>query len=261
MFSSNNILLFMLAILPVFVYSFLIYTAVPSRLISLRRSRKYIVAGFISPMIVVAFHYMFPNFGEMSPFPTVADFALSAFIQVALIEEAAKYLTFEWTSSQRRSASFDLPVATMFYAMLSSAGFALMENVQYLMGLGQQVLAPRAITAVALHMMCGVIMGYFLAKSISIKIPHENPINPIQDLENDMTRFKKFMMKMVGVGCAALMHGFYDLNLFLPFNVYDKVGTMFTLLAGIAICSLMFKELIAESVQLRKTNYNKDGEK
>ncbi len=254
---ENNIFSLLMAILPVFLYSFLVYYMVPKNFLSQRRARRYIVTGMISPMIVFAFHYSFP----FLDLPLVSDnqvitFGYSAFFQVAIIEEVAKFLTFWWVFSQRKSAIHDLPIATMYYCMMASAGFAVVENISYLMNYGDQVLFTRAVSAIVLHMITGLIMGYYIQMGFSkIMMSEKYSIKEIFKMN-----FHKWRHIIFGITMATIVHGIYDLNLFLPLNIYAELFLFVILFFSLFLGKFMISEGIRLSKNLRGKNFNKDLE-
>ena len=247
-----------MAILPVFLYSFLVYYMVPERYLSQRRAKMYVVVGLISPTLVYVFNYIFPTWGTqiMSNNP-ITVFGFQSFFQVALIEESAKFLTFWWLFSQRKNAIHDLPIAVMYYSMMSSAGFALLENITYLMNFGDQVLFARAITAILTHLVCGIMMGYYLQFAICFK---KVLVEKYTVFEKTKIRLHKIKYTIMGIGMATIFHGIYDFNLFLPFNAYADIFVFIIIFLGLFIGKFMISDAVRLSKELRMNNYKKDLE-
>jgi RsiW-degrading membrane proteinase PrsW (M82 family) len=86
---------------------------------------------------------------------------------VVLIEELTKFITYLWVTSHRKNSSHDYPIATLFYCMMSAAGFSIVENIYYLINWGEGVLFIRSITAIIMHLNCGIINHYFVNTSVS----------------------------------------------------------------------------------------------
>lgn len=265
MLISSELWVLILAVLPIILYSYLVYVLVPKNFISIKRSRRYLVAGFLSPMLIFLFYFLFPNWGDSQSSNIMFSLLILAFVQVGLLEETTKYLTFLWVSKERTSEKYDLPIATMFYSMMSSVGFAITENFFYLIqeqrriksletlfpfnsvDISEQLIniaQSRSLTAVIAHMICGVIMGYFLAKAHKIK--YENPDKKI----------KKSQMVLYGIGTAALFHGIYDYNLFLEDNAYQVTFVIVILLFGLSIGRFIINDLIKESIVYKNKKQN-----
>ena len=257
MLEENNILAFLMAILPVLIYSFMVYYVIPPTFIGNRRIRMYLVAGLLSPTLVYFFHFLFPYWSRPAPGSVVFSTAYDAIIQTSLVEEVAKLLTFFWVSSQRRNEKQDLPIATAYYAIMSASGFALIENVHYLMNFGDGVLFVRGITAIILHMVCGLIMGYFIAKSKMMPTSEEWRYNK----KYDSKKLHQHLKIATGIILAIIVHGLYDLNLMLPDNTYSGMTLVIILSFGLTIGYFMVKELIRDSIEIRRTNMGVDIEK
>jgi RsiW-degrading membrane proteinase PrsW (M82 family) len=80
---------------------------------------------------------------------------------VAFEEEGAKYLLLRRRT--RRSAEFNCRYDGVVYAVFVSLGFALAENVGYVMSYGFRTALIRAVTAIPGHACFGVFMGAFYA--------------------------------------------------------------------------------------------------
>lgn len=84
-----------------------------------------------------------------------------AFVAVAVVEEGFKFLCLYliiW-----KSREFDQHYDGIVYAVFVSLGFALIENIFYVLDAGLGVAVMRAILSVPGHGMFGVVMGYFFA--------------------------------------------------------------------------------------------------
>ncbi len=139
---------------------------------------------------------------------------IHTFIYIGLMEEGSKFL-FAVLVPYRRPA-FNEPYDGITYAVMVSLGFATFENILYVSSGGIQVALLRMFTAVPAHVTFGVIMGYFLG----------------------LAKFKNnsFALKMVGLGGAAALHGFYDFSLFsagqYPLMI---LGAVLSLVLGLAL--------------------------
>ena len=91
---------------------------------------------------------------------------LSNFIVVALSEEGFKLLLLRWRTW--RSPNFNCQFDGVVYAVFVALGFALWENISYVLMYGLSTALVRAVTAVPGHACFGVFMGvwYGLAKRL-----------------------------------------------------------------------------------------------
>lgn len=282
MLAQNNILLFLMAVLPAIIYAFILYYCIPKNMVSISRSRRYLVTGFLSVMLIHLFYFLFPEWGERQSDNVFIAYFVFAFIQVGLLEEFTKYLTFQWVSSERHSEKNDLPIAIMFYSMMSAAGFAMVENVSYLINLRDELINKvygylsqgvtmdpfqiqsfltsemtsmafvRAYSAVVMHMICGLIMGYFLWKSHEEK--YSIRITKDEEFITDQPEFKRWYYIGCGILSAALIHGAYDMNLMLPNNEWVDYFCYVNLFTGLIISGFIIKTLIRKSKEIRKAN-------
>ena len=96
----------------------------------------------------------------------------NAFIVAALCEETCKYVLLRLGSW--RNKHFDYRFDGIVYGVSVAVGFALLENVLYVMDGGLEVALMRGVMAVPLHAFCGVFMGiyYGAAKRYSIEGQH-----------------------------------------------------------------------------------------
>ncbi|MCR5090241.1 MAG: PrsW family intramembrane metalloprotease [Oscillospiraceae bacterium] len=125
---------------------------------------------------------------------TTAYNVLLYFVVVGLAEESSKYLLMKrrtW-SSQEFNCQYDGVV----YAVFVSLGFALWENISYVLHYGFSTALVRAVTAIPGHACFGVFMGVFygLARSYAF----------LGDQE------KSRLFRVLAVLVPMLLHGAYD---------------------------------------------------
>ena len=94
--------------------------------------------------------------------------ALFFFLVVGPAEEGFKYAVLRWRTW--RHPAFDCQYDGVVYAVFVSLGFALWENIGYVLMFGMQTAIARALTAVPGHACFGVFMGawYGIAKRYSL---------------------------------------------------------------------------------------------
>ena len=141
---------------------------------------------------------------------TVAFALFMAFPCAALCEELCKYILLRLGSWRNRN--FDYRFDGIVYGVCVAVGFALLENVMYVMEGGFYTALMRGVLAVPLHAFCGVFMGvyYGSAKRCSIEGQHGKAAT-----ETFKALFIPFMI-----------HGIYDALAFM-----GEYGTTFVLLA------------------------------
>lgn len=96
----------------------------------------------------------------MMPSALIRSF-YDAFFLAAIPEELAKWLIFYWLI--RKAKDFDQYYDGILYAIFISMGFAMLENVLYVMKGGMSVAVVRAVLSVPGHMLFAIPMGYYLS--------------------------------------------------------------------------------------------------
>ncbi|MBQ3356691.1 MAG: PrsW family intramembrane metalloprotease [Oscillospiraceae bacterium] len=113
---------------------------------------------------------------------------------VAFSEEGAKY--FMLKRSTWRTPAFNCQYDGVVYAVFVSLGFALWENISYVMAYGVSTAIVRAVTAIPGHACFGVFMGVFYGAAKK----HDNRKN--------QSASKAF--RVLSVLIPAIGHGAYD---------------------------------------------------
>ncbi len=268
MLLTDTIWLVILAVVPIIIYSAIVYFSIPPRFVGKKRSRRYLISGLFAPCLISLYYFLFPNLSSEPASYSFLTLFIFCIIQIGCLEELSKFIMFKWVSYERPSEKNDLPIAIIFYSMMTSVGFAITENISYLINwkykllsapyMNEQILTSalssmtvsRSLYAVVAHMVCGIIMGYFLAKAHLLKIQFAN-------LNSKLITIKKIFYIICGIGCASLYHGIYDLNLHLPDNQWVFYFHALNIIFGLVLSKFMVKEMICQSEQL----VNKSREK
>ncbi len=124
---------------------------------------------------------------------------------VGFAEEGFKFLLLKWRTW--KSPSFNCQFDGVVYAVFVSLGFALWENIDYVVMYGLNAAMLRAVTAIPGHACFGVFMGawYGLAKS------HER---------HGHARYSQICLRL-SLLCPVVLHGIYDF-----IAVSDRPGTL-----------------------------------
>jgi RsiW-degrading membrane proteinase PrsW (M82 family) len=144
-----------------------------------------------------------------------------AFLVVGMAEEMCKFFFLRMYAFPKKD--FNEPFDGIVYSIMISMGFATIENVMYVAfeGLGTAVL--RMFTAVPLHAVCAIIMGYFVGKAKFARFPLRNMI--------------------LGCGIAVFIHGLYDFFLFQQEMTELAVLSFVALGASVGISFLAISRL------------------
>ena len=116
------------------------------------------------------------------------------FVVVAFSEEGAKY--FMMNRRTWNSPEFNCQYDAVVYAVFVSLGFALWENLSYVMHYGFTTALVRAVTAIPGHACFGVFMGVFYVLSRGCSYLGEHG--------------RSTFFRVLSVLCPALIHGAYD---------------------------------------------------
>lgn len=169
--------------------------------------------------------------GDYSPWWHIAVYA---FFGVALAEELCKFLFLKAFIYDSRE--FSEPFDGIVYGGLVGCGFATVENLFYVLPLGQEIGILRMITAVPGHAFEGMILGYFMGRAKFSPVPEEELAK--------------------GLGVVVILHGIYDTA------ALSRWEWSFVLIFGIVLLGLYFglkakKELAKHSavIEFSTTEY------
>ena len=194
-FVKNHLLLIIAAVLPAAVLMWRVYRADRLEHESLKLSRRLIIAGCLA-MVVSAL--VENGLCYLLGFAVAEDTVLYNVITylgiVAFAEEGTKY----WMLRRRtwRSEEFNCRFDGVVYAVFVSLGFAVLENVCYVLIFGFRTALLRAATAVPGHASFGVFMGVFYA------LAKKNEIRS--------NASASAFYRVLSVLLPALLHGLYD---------------------------------------------------
>ena len=135
------------------------------------------------------------------------------FVIVAFTEEGAKYFMLKrrtWNSPE-----FNCQFDGVVYAVFVSLGFALWENISYVLSYGFMTAILRALTAIPGHACFGVFMGVFYG--IAKKYDY--------DSNGSASRF----FRLLSVIIPAILHGIYDYIATSETGTWYFVGFIVTL--------------------------------
>ena len=125
------------------------------------------------------------------------------FVIVAIAEESSKYIFLKrktWTKYE-----FNCQYDGVVYAVFVSLGFALWENINYVLSYGFSTAIVRAVTAIPGHACFGVFMGVFYGIA-------RKEIN-----RGNVVGSKIF--RILSVAIPALLHGTYDFIATMEYSI------------------------------------------
>ena len=157
MISSFNITIIFVALIPSLLFTILLLFLDRKR----REPAKYIVLCLMSFVITVPTSVVLSSILEIFNILEIEQFSIFV---AGIVEELAKLLCLVLFT--RKNRHFDDPYDGMIYAALLSLSFAGFENILYIFAQSnfdkmQAIALLRGVTAVPLHLVCGIIMGYY----------------------------------------------------------------------------------------------------
>ncbi len=152
------------------------------------------LAGVLSSLIALVSERVLGGLLNAAVYSDTLYEVLLYFVVVAGSEEGAKYLLLRrrtWHSTE-----FNCLYDGVVYAVFVSLGFALWENISYVMHFGYSAAIVRAVTAIPGHTCFGVFMGVFYAAA--------------REFENLGMTEKSRRYRVFAVVIPMLLHGAYD---------------------------------------------------
>ncbi len=202
--------LFYFLVAPFLVYNWvLIFAAVLPAVILLVRVYKLdrlesespamlwsmIVGGILSALLAIVFEWI--GGGILDVFVAPEDPLYNVilyFVVVGFAEEGSKYIMLKKRSW--RSVEFNCQYDGVVYSVFVSLGFAIWENISYVMHYGFSTALVRAVTAIPGHACFGVFMGVFYGLARGYAYLGEEG--------------KSKKCRILCVLIPALIHGIYD---------------------------------------------------
>lgn len=159
--------------------------------------------------------------------------AIRAFIVIALSEEYCKYLVVK--KKIYDDPELDEPYDGIVYCVAASLGFAIAENILYVLQGGFSVGIMRAFLSMPAHAFFAVFMGYYVGRS---------------KFTEDPVQARRY--RLIGLTVATLAHGLYDFVLFT--QVPAIILTVFPMMGAFwAIALWKIRKSVASSPHAKPT--------
>lgn len=150
---------------------------------------------------------------------------ISCVIGIGLVEEYSKFIFVRHYTY--RKDDFNEPFDGIVYCVMVSMGFATVENILYAYQYGEVTAWMRMFTAVPMHAIFAIIMGYYMG---------------IQK------HYGKRNYALIGLLYAALLHGVYDFVLMSP-EVPLGIQTL-----GFIACIIFGVRVSRKSIRIHQEN-------
>ena len=133
-----------------------------------KEPKKIIIITFLLGVLITIpagylNHYVMETFENNS---RVNNALIGGFFAGGLVEESLKFLVFYFYVLKEKA--FNEPMDAIVYGVVVSLGFATLENYDYVFRIAEEyevspldMAITRAFTAVPMHALCGVIMGFY----------------------------------------------------------------------------------------------------
>ena len=207
--------LFALAIAPGIAISIYIYLKDKHEKEPLKLLLISFILGALSVIPTLVLSQIGNYFFDFNPRSNSFYFSLvSCVVGIGLIEEYSKFIFVRYYTYRKKD--FNEPFDGIVYCVMVSMGFATIENVLYVYEGGATVAWLRMFSAVPMHAVFAIIMGYYMG---------------IQKF------YGKRNYALIGLGYAALLHGIYDFVLFNPDipNLLKIIGFLGCIIFGIRV--------------------------
>jgi RsiW-degrading membrane proteinase PrsW (M82 family) len=182
---------------------------------------RVFLIGVLSALVAVPLEFLASLFQRAFDPRSIAFPLFKAFVVAGLVEEYLKLTVVRLTAW--RDPAFDEVMDGIVYTVVAGMGFACLENVLYVMGVGGSVVTAlaRAFTAVPMHAVSSGLMGYSLGLSRFAGSPAEARALVARGL-------------LIAVG----FHGLYDFLLFVSPMWGHWTGLLVVPLVGLGFLGL-----------------------
>ena len=159
-FMSYNFILIAAAVIPAVFLMVRVWRADRLEKESPRLMLQLVIGGILSSLLAMLEERVCSWILDIAvPQGTVLYNVLLYFVVVAVAEESSKYIFLKRNSWN--SPEFTSQYDGVIYAVFTSLGFALWENISYVLHFGFSTALVRAVTAIPGHACFGVFMGVF----------------------------------------------------------------------------------------------------
>mgnify|MGYP001042021934 CR=1 FL=1 len=222
---------------PPLLYALIMYLSSPYKSLSLKKSISFLIGGMFSIILLRIIAFSFPLW-DMSH---LLDPFYQQFWVVAPKEEIAKCIMFFIIYKSLEEKNL-YPIAYMFYFGMIGLGFAVIENIQYISYYGFEVLQTRTFGAVFVHMICGMLVGYWVGASKIKKSKFS--LRTISSIYlSSRPKIKTTLYLLMGVITSISFHGLWNYNIQV-FNLVAKPISILILMVGFLACKLLARDLI-----------------
>ena len=153
-------------------------------------------------------------------------YAIENFLCVGFVEEWSKYIflkLFTWKNN-----NFNCTFDGIIYSVFVSLGFAMLENVLYVLQGGLKTAMLRAVLSIPGHVSYSVIMGLFYAYAKKAQVQGNNLLSK--------------RLRLAGLLLASVVHGLFDFCLTVDNEIYIVVFAVLVVVLDISMFAIVRKE-------------------
>ena len=192
---TYNIILIFAAVIPAIGLMIYVYKADHLEKESPAMLWRLVIGGVLSSLIALVAERVFSLLLNITVSSASAAYNIILyFIIVAFSEDGAKYFMLRRRSW--RSPEFNCQYDGVVYAVFVSLGFAIWENISYVLSYGFATAIVRAVTAIPGHACFGVFMGVFYALAKRYSLSNQKELCTL--------------FSVLAVVIPGLLHGTYD---------------------------------------------------
>ena len=209
-----SLFMFIIAIIPPIVLLKIVYS-IDSQKESLKLILSMFAVGILSGSVTILtvylIQYYFPQLEKLNNPQNLYNLFLYVFLTIGIIEEFCKWF-FSYNICWK-NRDFDQKYDAIVYAVATSLGFAVLENVLYLMSGELRVGILRGIYSVPGHGIFAIISGYYIGKAK-------------YDYERGERKLYK-LYKRLSLIVPAIYHTIFDFLLMANQTLYTKLFLVF----------------------------------
>ena len=194
--AAYNIILIAAAVFPAIFLMLKVYQSDRLEKESTQLLWQLVKAGVLAALLaLVEEKILFAIAGSLLPEESTVYNVILYFVIVAGAEESSKYLFMRRTTWNH--PEFNCQFDGVVYAVFTSLGFALWENISYVLHYGMSTALVRAVTAIPGHACFGVFMGVFYGMARRCAADSES--------SSEVTKYNVLSLLV-----PMLLHGAYD---------------------------------------------------
>lgn len=184
-----------------------------------REPKKLLIKCFFGGWLSIIMTLIIAGPLNSSGLPTgLVKSLFDAFVTAAIPEEFSKWIILYWLV--RKAPAFDQYYDGIIYAVFVSMGFALIENIMYVMNGDMTTVITRAVMAVPGHMLFAVAMGYYFSMS-KFDTPQKAKVHIAMSLAVPMVLHGTYDFLLMYTGAKSSHSPLMAVGIIIVFVIFD----------------------------------------